>query len=157
MVQYPIHLSLKRFDGDLLRLRVDAPVLDGGPSFLLRVDLGHSAHLLGDLNTLLHSLEVRYQLGHVSTDLQCDTNEKNHQETKNQPSEARGHTPPLAWQQQRPWPCSHKRDTETGIQEVRSLFNIHTCFSAHPLGAQSVLGSSLQAVSGVVLFTLTWQ
>ena len=161
MVQYPIHLSLKRFDGDLLRLRVDAPVLDGGPSFLLRVDLGHSAHLLGDLNTLLHSLEVRYQLGHVSTDLQCDTNEKNQQ----------GNQKPTFWGS-----SSH---SSTGLATtaaltlfsqawhwnkhlesritILSLFTMHTCFSAHPLGAQSVLGSSLQAVSGVVLFTLTWQ
>ena len=82
MVQYPIHLSLKRFDGDLLRLRVDAPVLDGGPSFLLWVDLGHAAHLLGDLHTLLHSLEVRHQLGHVSTNLQPNKNKKNYQENQ---------------------------------------------------------------------------
>ena len=52
----------------LVRL-VNTPPLDGGPLLLDGVDPGHAAHLLGDVDTLLHSPEVGHQLGHVSAGL----------------------------------------------------------------------------------------
>ena len=62
-----------RFDGDLLSLWVEAPVLDGGSGFFLRLDLGDAAHLLGHVHTLLHRLEAGHQLGHVSAHLHAVT------------------------------------------------------------------------------------
>ena len=42
------------------------------------------------------------------------------------------------------------------VYSLFTIYNMLTCFSAHPLGAQSSLACSLQDVSGVVFFTFTF-
>ena len=48
---------------------VSAPQLDDGPLLFFGFDLGHTAHLLGHLHTLLRGLEVRHHLGDEPTAL----------------------------------------------------------------------------------------
>ena len=63
--------SLSQFE-DVLKvdlLRFEAPVLYEGNSFEGWIDSGHGAHLLGDINTLLGSLQLGDHLGGCRADL----------------------------------------------------------------------------------------